>query len=147
MINEISASDTFLVRHPVLRGGKPLGSCHFEGDDLATTKHFGLFLDKNLVGVISVFENKSDELIEKRQFQLRGMAVLPSEQGKGYGQKLLDFAEDYIRKEAGDLIWFNARSVAVWFYEKSGYAVMGDSFEIPDVGTHYVMYKKLTLHS
>ena len=74
---------------------------------------------------------------------MRGMAVLSSEQGKGFGEKLLRFAEDYVKKESGDLIWFNARSNAVRFYEKAGYAVIGNAFEIPDVGTHFVMYKKL----
>src|SRR5437868_11755120 len=115
MIKEISASETFLVRHPVLRAGKPLESCRFEGDDLATTKHFGLFSANNLVGVISVFENKSDHFISNKQFQIRGMAILDSEQGKGLGEKLLRFAEDYIRDQKGNLIWFNARSTAVAF--------------------------------
>ena len=147
IIKEVSVLETFEVRHPVLRAQKPLESCRFEGDDLETTKHFGLFSDGNLVGVVSVFENKSNKFSEKRQFQIRGMAVLPSEQGKGYGQKLLDFAEDFIKKEGGNLIWFNARSVAVRFYEKSGYAVKGNSFEIPGVGIHFVMYKKLILGS
>jgi len=142
-IKEISTSDTFLVRYPVLRAGKPLESCRFKGDDLATTKHFGLFVDKNLVGVISAFENKSDSFIENRQFQIRGMAVLSSEQGKGFGEKLLGFVEDYVRNQKGDLIWFNARSIAVVFYEKYGYTITGNAFEIPEVGTHYIMYKTL----
>ena len=146
IIKEISALETFSVRHPVLRAQRPLESCRFEGDDLETTKHFGFFSDGNLVGVVSVFENKSDKFHEKHQFQLRGMAVLSSEQGKGFGEKLLEFAEDYVKKENGDLIWFNARSMAVRFYEKAGYAVMGSAFEITDVGTHFMMYKKLVFH-
>lgn len=146
-IKEIKATEAFLVRHPVLRAGKPVGSCRFEGDDLATTKHFGLFLEENLVGVISVFENKSDRFVENRQFQIRGMAVLGAEQRKGFGEKLLHFAEEYIRKQKGDLIWFNARSIAVRFYEKAGYIAIGGSFEIPDVGRHYIMYKRLALNS
>jgi len=143
MIKEISVLDAFLVRHPVLREGKPVESCRFEGDDLSTTKHFGLFLDGNLVGVASVFERKSDKFNEEVQYQIRGMAVLESEQGKGFGEKLLLFAEKYIREQKGDLIWFNARSVAIRFYERAGYAVLGDAFEIPDVGTHFLMYKTL----
>src|SRR5438045_2633414 len=126
MIREISALETFLVRHPVLRAGKPIESCYFEGDDLATTKHFGLYSKENLVGVVSVFENQSDRFIENHQFQIRGMAILGTEQGKGFGEELLHFAEDYIRKQKGDLIWFNARSSAVGFYERDGYKVKGD---------------------
>ena len=143
MIKEISSLDTYLVRHPVLRTGKPLESCRFEGDDLATTRHFGFFSDGNLVAVISVFKNKSNQFAEERQFQIRGMAVLATEQGTGLGEQLLRFAEDYVKEQKGDLIWFNARSIAVGFYKRSGYVVVGNAFEIPDVGTHYLMYKAL----
>ena len=56
-IKEITATDTYAVRQPVLRSGKPIENCHFPGDDLPTTKHFGLQTDQ-LIGVISLFENR-----------------------------------------------------------------------------------------
>lgn len=40
IIKKISSSETFLVRQPVLRAGKPLESCRFDGDDLEITHHF-----------------------------------------------------------------------------------------------------------
>ena len=42
-IKEIPSKETYSVRQPVLRKGKPIESCIFEGDDLATTHHFGLY--------------------------------------------------------------------------------------------------------
>ena len=69
------------------------------------------------------------------------MAVLPTHQKKGLGDLLLEAAEDYIKQKDADLIWFNAREVAVGFYSKAGYTISGELFEIPNVGPHYVMFK------
>ena len=46
-IKKISATETFLVRHPVLRAGKPIESCHFDGDDLETLLILVFFSIKN----------------------------------------------------------------------------------------------------
>lgn len=142
-IKEIGFLEVFEVRNPVLRPGKPIESCRFDGDDLVTTKHFGCFEDRKLIGIVSVFENNSALFGSDRQFQLRGMAVLPNNQSKGIGKKLLDFAENYVRQQKGELIWFNARIGAVAFYQKSGYEMVGEEFDIPDVGLHLVMFKNL----
>jgi len=142
-IRGILASETFPVRHPVLRAGKPIDSCRFEGDELATTKHFGLFVKEQLAGVVSVFKNRSNFSDAEAQYQLRGMAVLSSYQKKGYGEALLKYAEDYLNSENAQIIWFNARLVAIGFYEKLGYSTVGEPFEIGDIGIHYVMFRKL----
>lgn len=142
-ISEITALETYAVRHAVLRKGKPIESCRFEGDDLATTKHFGLFENEELAGIVSVFESKSEIFDAEKQFQLRGMAVLDLHQKKGFGEKLLQAAENYIARESGELIWFNAREIAVGFYERNGYKKAGNLFEIPGVGPHFVMCKFL----
>ena len=52
IIKKITASETHLVRHPVLRKGRPKESCFFEEDDLETTNHFGLFLEQEIVAII-----------------------------------------------------------------------------------------------
>ena len=143
VIKEISAFETIIVRHPVLRFGKPIESCRFEGDDLPTTKHFGLFFENQLSVVISVFEAKNNLFLEENQFQIRGMAVLEQHQKKGFGEVLLKYCENQIRIKMGEIIWFNARESAIGFYEKSDYQKSGDGFEIADIGIHYVLFKKL----
>ncbi|MNF36440.1 Acetyltransferase (GNAT) family protein [compost metagenome] len=142
-IKKISALETFPVRHPVLRTEKPIESCHFEGDDLETTVHFGLFDENNLIGVISIFEAKNKLFPEERQFQIRGMAVLKEYQKKGLGATLVNHCEKYCLDNNADLIWFNARTEATGFYEKMGYQKIGASFDIKDVGEHFVMSKKI----
>lgn len=141
-IKKITALETFPVRHPVLRDGKPIESCHFDGDILETTLHFGLYENGNLAGVISLFEAKNDLFAAEKQFQIRGMAVLKEHQKKGFGEKLILNSEQYCIGQNSNLIWFNARKEAVGFYEKMGYQVKGLPFDIKGVGEHIVMFKK-----
>ena len=54
-IKEIPSKETYIVRQSVLRKGKPIESCIFEGDDLETTHHFVFFDNENLIGIISLF--------------------------------------------------------------------------------------------
>lgn len=143
LIKEISAQETFIVRHSVLRKGKSIETCAFEGDDLETTHHFGLFEDLNLIGIISLFLKTNPIFAENLQSQIRGMAILESHQKKGFGEALVKHCEEYCFSNQFDLIWFNARTTAVGFYKKMGYEIEGNSFDIPEVGEHYLMYKKL----
>ena len=142
-IRKIAAIETFTVRHSVLRAGKPLSSCHFEGDDLDTTSHFGLFLDNEIVGVLSVVKEDSSFLDIPGQYRIRGMAVLENHRKKGYGEALVRHLETFLKNHKVPSLWFNARIIALGFYEKLGYEIVGDAFEISDIGLHYKMYKKL----
>ncbi|GGE96958.1 GNAT family N-acetyltransferase [Flavobacterium limi] len=143
LIKEISAKETFIVRHPVLRKGKPVQTCFFDGDDLDTTHHFGLFDSSNLTGIISLFLKSNPIFAENSQSQIRGMAIVESHQKKGFGEALVKHCEEYCISKKIDLIWFNARITAVGFYKKMGYKIQGKPFDIPEIGEHYLMYKKL----
>lgn len=66
IIKKIATTETYPVRLPVLRKGKPVESCRFDGDDLKTTLHFGLFLDQELVGIVSLFKKKALFFLEKK---------------------------------------------------------------------------------
>lgn len=142
-IKEIPTELTYTVRQPILRPGKPVESCFFDGDNLETTTHFGIFIDKEIVGVASVFLNSSNHFTEKRQFQLRGMAISDSVQKKGLGKLLLENIERKVfQNDKNAIIWFNARQSAVDFYKKLQYQIIDKPFEIEEIGTHYIMYKQ-----
>ncbi|OXA98593.1 GNAT family N-acetyltransferase [Flavobacterium oncorhynchi] len=143
IIKEIPSKETYIVRQPVLRKGKPIESCIFEGDDLKTTHHFGLFQSENLTGIISLFTQTNPIFAENLQAQIRGMAILENHQKKGFGEALVKHCEDYCKQNKVDLIWFNARTAAVGFYKRMNYEVLGEPFEIKDVGEHYLMFKKI----
>ncbi len=142
-IQEITAIETYPVRQPVLRAGKPIESCHFQGDEWPSTHHLGYFINNQLIGVVSLFEAKNLILGEEKSIQIRGMAVLDSHQKTGIGNQLIQEAENYCRKQNAILIWFNARTSAVGFYEKLGYKIEGSEFEIQEVGPHFLMSKKI----
>jgi GNAT superfamily N-acetyltransferase len=142
-IKEIPSKETYIVRQPVLRKGKPIESCIFDGDDLETTHHFGIFDTENLTGIISLFHKSNPIFAEQNQSQIRGMAVLETHQKKRFGEALVKHCETYCNENKVDLIWFNARTTAVGFYKKMEYQPLGGPFDIKDVGEHYLMYKKL----
>jgi GNAT superfamily N-acetyltransferase len=140
-INKIKYIDTFPVRSAVLRQGKPIESCFFLGDDAVGTTHFGLYIENNIIGVASVFTSNNENFDNKTQLQLRGMAILKEYQNMGFGKLLIEEIFNFIESTQLELLWFNARESAVPFYEKLGCTKKGASFEIPEIGTHFLMYK------
>lgn len=143
IIKKISAIETYPVRHPVLREGKPIESCVFEGDDLETTFHLGIFKNEKLLGVSTFLETKNPLLSEEIQFQLRGMAVLKEHQNLGLGKLILSHGEVLLKKQNIQIIWCNAREKAANFYTKNGYRIIGLPFDIKNIGPHFVMHKSL----
>ncbi len=67
------------------------------------------------------------------------MATAPEVRGKGYGASALRFGMRLARDRGAGLVWCNARSGAVWFYEHLGFVKTSEEFEIPPIGPHYVM--------
>lgn len=142
-ISQIPFHKTFVVRHPVLREGRPIEECYFEGDDLESTKHFGCYLDDKIIGVASLFKNNHDKINGDECYQLRGMAVLKEFQNHNFGSLLLSEVEKYLKEINCAVLWFNARTNAVPFYKKHHYVIIGNAFDIPNVGEHYLMSKNI----
>jgi predicted GNAT family N-acyltransferase len=140
-IKKITYLDTFPIRSAVLRQGKPIETCFFLGDDAEETTHFGLFDDEKLIGVASVFKVNNENFEQNNQFQLRGMAILSEYQGLGFGNLLLKEVCKFVITKNAEVLWFNAREKAVNFYQNFGFSVLGNLFDIPGVGPHFVMFK------
>ena len=140
-VKKITYLDTFPVRSAVLRQGKPIETCFFLGDDAEDTTHFGLFKGNKLIGVASIFKFNNEYFEQKNQFQLRGMAVLNEYQGFGFGNIILEEVCKFVFTKNTDVLWFNARENAVRFYKNFGFSTFGNSFEIPEIGTHFLMFK------
>ncbi|WKB82132.1 GNAT family N-acetyltransferase [Cellulophaga lytica] len=139
----ISAKETYAVRHPVLRNGKPLSSCEFNGDNRDTTYHIGVYTNNTLVGVASLLKANNTTILDVFAYQLRGMAIANKYQGKGLGKKIIHYAETILKEKGVLLLWMNARESAIPFYQKCGYKKSGNIFDIQNVGPHMVMFKKL----
>lgn len=134
-----------MVRLPVLRPGKPIEECAFQGDNDPSTLHLGAYLSSHLIGVASFMQNKNDLFKAPIQYQLRGMAILPDFQQQNIGTELLLAGETILKRDFGaTFLWFNARESAVGFYKKFGYSTKGEPFMIPNVCRHIMMYKNLS---
>ena len=143
-VKQIDFKDTYPIRHQMLRPGRAIETCHFQGDDDELTFHLGSYIDEKLASVASFYFKKHPAIIEEEyQYQLRGMATLSEYQNKGLSSALLKAAFPIIQNNHVKLLWCNARVEASGFYEKVGFKKISDLFEIPDVGSHYLMVKKI----
>ncbi|WP_405325534.1 GNAT family N-acetyltransferase [Leeuwenhoekiella sp. LLG6367-2.1] len=141
-IKEITAQETWAVRHPVLRADRPIATCAMDGDLNADTVHLGLFDSNNLIGVTSFMSNQNSQFTGI-QYQLRGMGILESHQKKKLGGLLIDAGEEKLKQLKVEVLWCNARIKALNFYLRKGFTISGLPFDIENVGVHYLLSKKL----
>lgn len=124
------------MRNDILR--KPLG-LSFTTEELEKEKNevlIGAFEEEKMLGCCMLVREDNNSC------RLRQMAVLNNLQGKGIGRALMHFAENIARDLGYKKIIMHARKTAVGFYEKLGYAVVGEEF-LEVTLPHYVMEKKL----
>lgn len=139
----IRTEDTYPLRLLVLRPGGVIEDTHFANDRLEGCFHLGVLVNEEIISVGSFYPEKHKDLKGWKQLRLRGMATHPDHQSKGAGEKLMHFALEHLKGQNADLLWCNARIKAVPFYERLGLQVQGDAFEIPGIGTHYLMWRKI----
>ena len=136
----IAAEETIPLRMAVLRPGLPRESALFAED--ARALHFGAFLEGELVGIVSLHqEDLPGEAAPGWRF--RGMATEETTQGRGIGGGLLRACAGYAAARGGAILWCNARVSASDFYANHGFEIRGDEFDIPGVGPHYVMWRRV----
>ena len=73
-IMSIKVSKCYPLRHKMLRKGKPLQTCHFDGDNSKETFHLGALVDKEIIGIISVYEKDLTQFKNSKGAQFRGIA-------------------------------------------------------------------------
>lgn len=140
----ISAQDTYDIRHQMLRQGRPKEEVHFPHDDDDQTFHLGAFIEGKLVSVASFYFENHPDLPDEYQYRLRGMATLADHQHIGLSSALLKMAFPIIKQNLCTLLWCNARTSAMGFYQKVGFEKVGEEFDIPTVGPHVLMFKSIS---
>jgi GNAT superfamily N-acetyltransferase len=123
------------LRHAELRAGLPFGAARFDGDDEPETLHVAAIDDDAVVGCASFMRRPYEG---RAAYQLRGMATRADRRGTGVGAAVLRFGVGALRGDTA-LLWCNARVAAVPFYERQGWTVVSDVFDIPTAGPHHVM--------
>lgn len=138
---QATLDEIFQVRWDVLRPGCPREAAQFPGDDAPETIHVGAFIgDRNVCCATATRAQWQG----KPAWQLRGMGVSADWQKRGVGQRVLAMVEDLVR-QAADVrqIWCNAREEAVGFYERQGWQIASELFQVEGVGPHFKMTKTL----
>jgi GNAT superfamily N-acetyltransferase len=142
-IRPITSAEARTVRLPVLRRGLPPEAAVLDHDDDPGTRHFGAFEGTRLIGVATFFAEPCPVRPGPRAWRIRGMATFEDMQRRGAGSSLAAEGIRAARADHAALIWCNARISARGFYEKLGFAAVGDEFVLPVSGPHYVMVKDL----
>jgi GNAT superfamily N-acetyltransferase len=129
------------LRWRVLRAGLARETALFDGDREAETRHFAASADGAMIGCCTILQRPWQD---QPAWQLRGMAIEPAWQGRGVGQKLLAEVDRYVLAHPHSLhLWCNARVPAKGFYERLGWKVESEVFEVPTAGPHVKMSRRL----
>lgn len=140
----ISTKETYPLRLEVLWQHKnSLNECGLEIDDLESTFHVGAYKNEELVSIGTFLLQNNEKFKELKQYRLRAMATSPKVRGENFGKKIIEFAINELQKRNVELLWCDAREIALGFYEKMGFTLVGDFYEIPIIGKHKLMYKKI----
>ena len=92
------------------------------------------FLEDKLVGCATLQVDSR----EGCKYRIRGMAVEPNFRNQGIGTKIVNKLQEYARREDTG-IWCNARIKAINMYERCGFKIISEVFEIKPIGLHYDM--------
>ena len=139
----IEPEETYNLRHQILRPNQTLEDCKYPLDFESSTFHLGAFVEGLLVSVASFYKEKQSDIEGLDHFRLRGMATLVSHRTQRAGSNLIHFAEDYLRRKGASHWWCNARTTVQEYYQRFGMMPLGEEFDIPPIGPHIVMVKKL----
>jgi predicted GNAT family N-acyltransferase len=131
------------LRGEVLRQGGPPETSVLPHDDDARSRHLALSIDGEVVAVGSVLPEPPPWSPEAAgAWRIRGMATKPGLRSRGYGGQVLRGLLDYATSAGGGLVWCDARLPAVPFYERNGFAAVGEVFVREGVG-HRSMWRRL----
>lgn len=144
LIEKVEAKTILEFRHENLRKGLPFEQSKYPNDNDTISAHFACFdASSKLIGCASLFFEKYIHLQEKDAYRLRGMAVDFKYRKQGIGKALLLKCFEYAKSNNAQIIWCNARTPAIGFYKSLGFESVGNEYELPNIGPHYLMYKNL----
>lgn len=137
-IKEISVEQARPIRQRVLRPHQAASELVYPGDDASDSFHLGAMRSDEVLAILSMyFAPKPDDTSDA--WRIRGMASVDEIRGTGYGRKLVEVARNKSWAIHRVPIWCNARESAFGFYNKLGFIIEGEVFEIEGIGPHAVM--------
>ena len=142
-INKVGAEKIRPLRHSELRKGQDFSTTSYLKDYEEGTFHMACIVDDKIVTCATFYAQTSMKIKSDNAYRLRGMATDSQFQRKGYARNLMVESFKELKKRDCDMVWCNARLVAVNFYESLGFKITGDLFNIEAIGPHYYMYKEI----
>jgi len=132
------------LRIAVLRPHEPDAPRMYAGEDDPETLHFAA-LDPSgeVLAVGSAIADPHPREPRPGDWRIRGMATVPERRGEGLGAAVLEALVTAAEGKGAERLWCNARVGAVPFYERAGFAVEGEEFELPRIGPHRLMSRSL----
>jgi GNAT superfamily N-acetyltransferase len=133
------------LRQRILRPHQTIAEQVYDGDDAPGAAHFAAFADDDTardrpIGIASITPERHPLSPAPGDWRVRGMATDPDRgRGTGAGALLLAACVDHARAQDGTRVWCNARTPAVGFYARAGFATEGDEFVLPAIGPHFLM--------
>lgn len=117
--------------------------CTLDVDTLPDTFHIGAELDGEIVATSTVIRQQNEKFEQQHQYRLRAMGTLPKVRGRNYGKQVIELILEELKNRHADLLWCDARKVALGFYERMGFSVTGDFYNVRNIGPHKLMYKEI----
>ena len=127
-LRQVELSALLELRERVLTPGHPNRPVIWPYDN-EQALHYGLFVDGELVGCVSITPQDMPDRPANSPFHLHSMAVEPASQGQGLGRRMLAEVLSEVCDRGGDLIWATARPTAVSFYQRYGFEA-GDEMRV-----------------
>lgn len=135
-----SLGEILPLREAVIIAGTNRPS-EYPGDRDDTTFHIGGFVRGENVCCGTFLLT---DWFGEQAYQLRGMATREDVRGEGIGAALLAASERFILDDKPvRQLWCSARVSAVGFYQKIGWSVVSDVYDVPNVGPHRKMCKRI----
>lgn len=143
VVRPVTAAETRPLRQRILRPQQRAHDLVYPHDDDVDTLHAAAFADGALVGTATVHPEAMPDGSAAYAWRIRGMATVPEMRRMGCGAALVKACIDHAAARGGRVVWCNARTSASAFYAALGFVAQGDEFELPGIGPHYVMTKRL----
>jgi GNAT superfamily N-acetyltransferase len=132
-VREISLAETRNLRREVLRPYSSLEE--LASHEPAGSIAFGAFDGDELVAVGIVGRDGE----APGDWRVRGMATTPRARGRGAASGVLQALVHHAGAHGATRVWCNARIRARTLYERVGFVVASEEFELADIGPHYRM--------
>lgn len=157
-LRPIPPEATWPLRQAVLRPHQALEACRFPGDDAPGAFHLGAHDPAGRLLAVASFgpepapaelraalagPDADADTPPAADWRLRGMATLPDWRRRGLGQALLGEGLARLQGRGADLLWCNARLGALAFYRRAGLIAVGPSFDLPGIGPHRLMGRRV----